>query len=173
MNIKLSKRVMIMSEIMTPEKANFSGNVHGGHILNFLDKVAYACASRYSRKYVVTLSVDRVTFREPVHVGELLRCLASVNHVGKTSMEIGIRVESENLSTGKVRHTNTSYFTMVALDDNHRPTLVEPLSLDNEDETRRFQEAIRRRELRHQLKEAYSQIKEDVKINLKKGSIDD
>ena len=88
---------LTMSVLMTPDLANFTGNVHGGDLLKMLDQVAYACASRYSGSYVVTLSVDQVIFREPIHVGELVTFLASVNYVGKTSMEVGIRVQAANI----------------------------------------------------------------------------
>ena len=93
--------------------ANFIGNVHGGDLLKMLDQVAYACASRYSGSYVVTLSVDQVMFREPIYVGELVTFAASINYVGRTSMEIGIRVEAENVQARTIRHTNSCYFTMV------------------------------------------------------------
>ena len=86
-----------MTVLMTPDMANFSGNVHGGHILKLLDQVAYACASRYAQRYVVTLSVDQVMFRQPIHVGELVTFLASVNYTGTTSMEVGIKVITENI----------------------------------------------------------------------------
>ncbi|HSW68889.1 MAG TPA: acyl-CoA thioesterase [Gammaproteobacteria bacterium] len=141
-------RCIVMAEIMTPDMANFHGNVHGGHILKLLDGVAYACASRYSGKYIVTLSVDQVIFKEPIHVGELVSFYASVNYVGNTSMEIGIRVVAENLTTQKQRHTNTCYFTMVALDEKGKPTKVIPLELNTETEKRRYQEALLRREKR-------------------------
>ena len=109
---------------MTPEMANFSSKVHGGALLNRLDRVAFSQASRYSGRYTVTLSVDQVTFKEPIHVGELVTFRASVNHVGRTSMEIGIRVEAENIQQGTVRHTNSCYFTMVAVDHDGRPVEV-------------------------------------------------
>lgn len=147
-----NNRSLIMSEIMTPEMANFHGNVHGGHILKLLDRVAYACASRYSGKYIVTLSVDQVIFKEPIHVGELVTFYAYVNYVGKTSLEVGIRVVAENLITQKQRHTNTCYFTMVALDAKGKPTLVKPLTHHTETEKRRHQEALLRKEARLKIK---------------------
>ncbi|TCM65805.1 uncharacterized protein (TIGR00369 family) [Acinetobacter calcoaceticus] len=134
-----------MSVLMTPEMANFSGNVHGGTILKLLDQVAYACASRYSGCYVVTLSVDKVTFKEPIHVGELVTFLASVNHVGRTSMEIGIRVEAQNIQKRTVRHTNSCYFTMVAVDEQGKPRQVPELSLDSEWRRCRFEAAEQRK----------------------------
>lgn len=142
------QKTLSMSEVMTPDMANFTGNVHGGYLLSFLDKVAYACATRYCSFDVVTLSVDQVVFKEPIHVGELVTCLATVNFVGKTSMEIGMKVLSENIKTGNVRHTNTCYFTMVAIDNNFKPMPISPLTLQNDLEKRRFEEAKLRRERR-------------------------
>ena len=104
-----------MTVLMTPDMANFSGNVHGGHILKFLDQVAYACASRYAGRYVVTLSVDQVVFRQPVHVGELVTFLASVNYTGTTSMEIGIKVITENIRERSVRHHLAALAVALAL----------------------------------------------------------
>jgi acyl-CoA hydrolase len=142
------RRSLIMSEIMSPDVVNFHGNVHGGHVLQLLDRVAYACASRYSGKLIVTLSVDEVVFKEPIYVGELLIFYANVNFVGTTSLEIGIRVVAENLLTSVQRHTNTCYFTMVALDENRKPTKIHPLTINNETEQRRFDEAVERKKNR-------------------------
>ncbi|MGY6251033.1 acyl-CoA thioesterase [Bosea thiooxidans] len=115
-----------MTVLMTPDMANFSGKVHGGALLNLLDRVAFSCASRYSGAYAVTLSVDQVVFKEPIHVGELVTLRAAVNLTGRSSMEIGIRVEAENIRLGTRRHTNSCYFTMVAVDDDGRPVQVPP-----------------------------------------------
>lgn len=142
------KHELSMTVLMTPDMANFSGNVHGGAILKYLDSVAYACASRYSGSYVVTLSVDRVVFRQPIHVGELVTFLASVNYTGSTSMEIGIKVVTENIQKGLVRHTNSCYFTMVAVDEDRNPVKVPPLQTDTEEQKRRFLEAEKRRAYR-------------------------
>ena len=141
-------RSLVMSEVMTPDMANFHGNVHGGHILKLLDRDAYACASRYSGKHIVTLSVDQVTFKEPIHVGELVVFYASVNFVGNTSLEVGIRVVAEDLLTQKRRHTNTCYFTMVALDKQGKPTRIPALTIHTEEQKRRHEEALRRKETR-------------------------
>jgi acyl-CoA hydrolase len=145
------KHELSMTVLMTPDMANFSGNVHGGAILKYLDSVAYACASRYSGSYVVTLSVDRVVFRQPIHVGELVTFLASVNYTGSTSMEIGIKVVTENIQKGLVRHTNSCYFTMVAVDEDRNPVKVPPLRTDTDMQKRRFEEAEKRREYRKSL----------------------
>ena len=148
--MQLPKHELTMTVLMTPDMANFAGNVHGGTILKLLDQVAYACASRYAGRYVVTLSVDQVTFREPIHVGELVSFLASVNHTGTTSMEVGIKVITENIQTQSTRHANSCFFTMVAVDENGRATEVPPLEPSTADEKRRFQAAEIRRELRQE-----------------------
>lgn len=139
---------LYMSVLMTPDMANFIGNVHGGDLLKMLDQVAYACASRYSGSYVVTLSVDQVMFREPIYVGELVTFAASVNHVGRTSMEIGIRVEAEDVRARTIRHTNSCYFTMVAIDDNGKPTPIPPLNIKTPMQQCRFDAALARKNLR-------------------------
>jgi len=146
------RRSLIMSEIMTPDMVNFHGNVHGGHVLSLLDRVAYACASRYSCKIIVTLSVDQVVFKQPIYVGELVICYANVNYVGNTSMEVGIRVVAENLITQKSRHTNTCFFTMVAIDDQGKPTQVKPLTIENPLQQRRYDEALQRKANRLKVK---------------------
>ena len=139
---------LYMSVLMTPDMANFIGNVHGGDLLKMLDQVAYACASRYSGSYVVTLSVDQVMFREPIYVGELVTFAASVNYVGKTSMEIGIRVEAEDVRARTVRHTNSCYFTMVAIDENRKPTPVPELEIKDAMQQCRFDAGLERKKLR-------------------------
>ncbi|MEO8402083.1 MAG: acyl-CoA thioesterase [Gammaproteobacteria bacterium] len=151
-NLSADNRTLTMSEVMTPDMANFHGNVHGGHILKMLDRVAYACAARYSGKYIVTLSVDQVIFKEPIHVGELVSFHANINFVGKSSMEVGIRVIAEDLITRKIRHTNTCYFTMVALDKKGKPTAVPPLKAETETEIRRHKEALLRKQARLDIK---------------------
>jgi acyl-CoA hydrolase len=116
-----------MTVLMTPDMANFSGNVHGGGILKILDQVAFACASTYARGYVVTLSVDRVLFREAIHVGDLVTFSAAVNYTGRTSMEIGIRVDTVDIQRGTRRHTSSCYFTKVAVDSDGRPVEIPAL----------------------------------------------
>lgn len=139
-----------MTVLMTPDMANFSGNVHGGAILKLLDQVAYACASRYAGSYVVTLSVDKVTFLQPIHVGELVTFLAAINYTGTTSMEVGIKVITENIQTQTVRHANSCFFTMVAVNEERKATAVPPLAPATPDEERRFVAAQARKELRRQ-----------------------
>lgn len=148
-----------MTVLMTPDMANFSGNVHGGAILKLLDGVAYACASRYAGRYVVTLSVDQVVFRQPVHVGELVSFLASVNYTGRSSMEIGIKVITENIRTQLVRHTNSCYFTMVAVDDAGHSVEVPPLVPDGVEARERFRKAELRRQLRKEMEDRYHRIR--------------
>ena len=140
-----------MTVLMTPDMANFSGNVHGGSILKLLDQVAYACASRYAGRYVVTLSVDQVTFLQPIHVGELVTFLASVNYTGRTSMEIGVKVVTENIRDRVVRHANSCFFTMVAVDDDAKPAEVPPWVPQTPIQRRRHHAAELRRTLRREL----------------------
>lgn len=146
---------LTMTVLMTPDTANFSGNVHGGTILKLLDQVAYACASRYAKSYVVTLSVDQVTFRQPIHVGELVTFLASVNYTGTSSMEVGIKVVAEDIQKRVVRHVNSCFFTMVAVDENQRPTVVPALEPSTAEEKRRFKEGKIRREIRKQIEQQH------------------
>jgi uncharacterized protein (TIGR00369 family) len=142
---------LTMTVLMTPDMANFAGNVHGGSILKLLDQAAYACAARYAGGYVVTLSVDQVTFLQPVHVGELLTLLASVNYTGRTSMEVGIKVLAEEIHGGVIRHTSSCFFTMVAVDAEGHAVPVRPLQPQTEDEKRRFRAATERRTLRAEI----------------------
>lgn len=136
-------RVQI-TELMAPSNSNFSGKVHGGHILALMDSVAFACASKHSQNYCVTASVNTVDFLHPIEVGDLVSMKAQINYVGKTSMVVGIRVESENIRTGKIMHCNSSYFTMVAKDENGASVEVPGLVLKNEEDLRRFSRSIER-----------------------------
>lgn len=145
------EKTLFMTFLMTPDMANFSGHVHGGTILKLLDQVAYACAARYCKQYVVTASLDQVIFREPIKVGELVTFKANVNYVGKTSMEIGIKVIAENLTTKEARHTNSCYFTMVAKGEDGRPCPVPPLEIETEIERRLFQAGKMRKEMRQEI----------------------
>ncbi len=149
-----------MTVLMTPDMANFAGNVHGGAILKLLDQVAYACASRYAGRYVVTLSVDQVTFCQPIHVGELVTFLASVNYTGNTSLEVGIKVITEDILRQSVRHANSCFFTMVAVDEGGKPTAVPPLTPSTPDQHRRLAGARVRKELRRELESRHRAIKQ-------------
>lgn len=144
------RKTLEMTVLMTPDMANFSGKVHGGALLNWLDRVAFSLASRYSGRYAVTLSVDQVTFKEPIHVGELVSFRAAVNHTGRSSMEIGIRVEAENITKGTRRHTNSCYFTMVAVDEAGRSAEVPKLVPANPVEEQRWRAAEMRKALRRE-----------------------
>jgi acyl-CoA hydrolase len=141
------------SELMMPHHANNLGHVFGGVMLSMMDKTAAVAAFRHCRLNVVTASIDRVDFREPIHVGDLVVMKASVNYVGRTSMEVGVRVEAEELLTGRRRHTNSCYLTFVAVDRNGRPIEIPMVVPGTEDEIRRFQAAERRREVRLQERE--------------------
>jgi uncharacterized protein (TIGR00369 family) len=133
---------------MTHQDANLAGNVHGGVILKLIDNTAGIVAVRHTGGNAVTASIDRVDFHSPVFVGDLLRVAASVNFVGKTSMEVGVRVEAENFVTGQVRHTGSAYLTFVSLDEKLKPRPIPPLILENDDEKRRNCEAQERKRVR-------------------------
>jgi acyl-CoA hydrolase len=137
-----------LTELMIPAYANFGGKIHGGILLSLMDKVAYACASKHAGCYCVTVSIEGVEFLAPVEVGEMVSMYASINYVGKTSLVVGIKVISENFKIGTVKHTNTSYFTMVAKDDDGKPTQVPELELENKEDLRRCLEAIKRKQLK-------------------------
>ncbi|NAY90619.1 acyl-CoA thioesterase [Muricauda sp. JGD-17] len=134
-----------ITELMLPTHSNFGGKVHGGHILNLMDQIAFACASKHSQSYCVTASENRVDFLNPIDVGELVTLKASINYTGKTSMVVGVRVESENVKTGKKRHCNSSYFTMVAKDDSGNNKPVPGLLINDEQGLRRFARSLERK----------------------------
>jgi uncharacterized protein (TIGR00369 family) len=148
-----------ITELMIPSYSNFGGKIHGGILLSLMDKVAYVCAAKHAGNYCVTASIDTVDFLQPVEVGDLVSLMASVNYVGKTSLVVGIRVISENIKTNEVKHTNTSYFTMVAKDDDNKPALVPGLMLENREQVRRFIEARRRKEIKQNYMKEVEQIK--------------
>ena len=145
---KISESRVIMAQVMNPESSNPAGNVHGGDIMKLIDTAGGVAATRHARAHVVTASIDRIDFHYPVYVGDLLVLKASVNFVGKTSMEVGVRVEAENTITGKVRHTGSAYLTYVALDDNKRPIQLPPLILETDEDRHRNGEAAQRRQMR-------------------------
>ena len=142
-----------MAHVMFPSDANQAGNVHGGTIMKLIDTAAGIVAIRHCRTNIVTASMDRLDFHQPVFVGELVIMRASINYVGTTSMEIGVRVEAEELMTGKVRHTNSAYLTMVSLDEKRKPMAVPEIVLQTDDEKRRFREGGARAERRKELRE--------------------
>jgi len=135
---------MELAEVMMPHQANLLGKVHGGVILAMIDKAAATCAIRHAGRTCVTASLDHVSFRAPIEIGELVRLLASVNHVGRSSMEVGVKILAMDVATGKVRHTNSSYVTMVAIDDQGRPTAVPQLIPETDDDRRREKEGAER-----------------------------
>jgi len=153
-----------ITELMLPSHSNFGGKVHGGHILNLMDQIAFACASKHSQRYCVTASVNKVDFINPVEVGELITLKASVNYTGRTSMVVGVRVESENVTSGKTKHCNSSYFTMVAKDENGKSTPVPGLILETEEDIRRFSRSKQRKE---------QMMKRNVEFDEKKFKMDD
>lgn len=158
-----------LTELMIPAYANFGGKIHGGILLSLMDKAAYACAAKHAGRYCVTVSVEGVDFLKPVEVGDLVHLQASINHVGNTSLVVGIRVAAENISTGEIKHTNTSYFTMVAKDENGGNAEVPGLQLETRDDIRRFLEAIKRKELkqlyRHELDNAKTSMTIDADMH--------
>ena len=135
----------VMSELMMPNHANIMGNVFGGVILSLVDRIAAVCAIRHAKQQCVTVSVDKVDFKEPIHVGELVTGFARVNYAGKTSMEVGVKIVAEDLISGNKRHTNSCYVTYVALDDKGRPAPVPPIVPETPDEKRRYERAAKRR----------------------------
>jgi uncharacterized protein (TIGR00369 family) len=153
-----------ITELMIPSYANFGGKIHGGILLSMMDKVAYACASKHAGTYCVTVSVDKVEFLQPVEVGELVALRASVNYVGRTSLIVGIRVESENVKTGVIKHTNSSFFTMVAKGDDNKPQQVPELILENEEDVKRFIEALRVREIKEKVREEMDDAKSTIEV---------
>jgi acyl-CoA hydrolase len=137
-----------MTVAMNPEDANPLGNVHGGVVMKHVDTAAGVVAIRHARRIAVTASIDRLDFHNPVFIGNLLILKASVNLVGRTSMEVGVRVEAENPLTGEVRHTASAYLTFVALDEKGRPASVPPLICETDEEKLRNRQAEIRRQYR-------------------------
>ena len=145
---KVSESTVVLAQVMHPEDANSAGNIHGGAIMKLIDTAAGVAALRHARANVVTAAIDRIDFHHPVFIGDFLTLKASLNFVGRTSMEVGVRVESENPLTGEQRHTASAYLTFVALDRNNRPIQLQPLVLETEKEKLRNKEAQERRQMR-------------------------
>ncbi len=141
-----------MAQVMLPQDANPSGNVHGGVIMKLIDTAAAVVASRHAQCNTVTASIDRLDFHNPVFVGDLLFLKAGLNMVGRTSMEVGVRVEAENYITGEIRHTASAYLTFVALNEKGNPKAIPALALESDEEKRRNQEAAARKTLRLELR---------------------
>lgn len=153
-----------ITELMIPAYANFGGKIHGGILLSLMDKLAYACASKHAGSYCVTVSVDKVEFLQPVEVGELVSMKASINYVGNTSMVVGMRVESQNVKTGVVKHTNSSFFTMVAKGDDGKPMRVPALLLENDEDIKRFIESMRMKEIKTKVRDAMDDAKSTLDV---------
>src|ERR1700759_1576787 len=149
----------VITELMIPSYSNFGGKIHGGVLLSLMDKVAYVCAAKHAGNYCVTASIDTVDFLQPVEVGELVSLMASVNYVGNTSLVVGIRVISENIKTNEIKHTNTSYFTMVAKDEQNNLVQIPGLILENREDVRRFIEALRRKQIKQNYRKEADEIK--------------
>lgn len=145
---KISDSALVTSHLMMPQDANFQGNVFGGAIMKLVDEIAGSVATIHTKRNCVTASIDQMNFFEPVYVGNLLILKASVNYVGKTSMEIGVRIEARDLITDKVTHTGSSYLTFVALDENKRPTIIPDIILETDSDKLRYEAARQRRALR-------------------------
>jgi uncharacterized protein (TIGR00369 family) len=157
-HFKTAKQSQItLTELMLPSHSNFSGKIHGGYILNLMDQIAFACASKHCGHYCVTASVNKVDFLHPVEVGQLLHLRASVNYTGNTSMVVGVRVESEDIKTGEINHCNSSYFTMVAKDDTGNNVVVPGLIVNDAEGIRRFVRSIWRFEEAKQRKTRFSE----------------
>ncbi len=155
----------IITELMIPSYANFGGKIHGGILLSLMDKVSYACSTKHAQNYCVTVAVENVDFLQPVEVGDLVSLMARVNYVGKTSLVVGIKVTAENVMDQIVKHTNTSYFTMVAKGDDNLPATVPGLKLTSEKEIRRFAESILRKDLKDYHKKSMNELKTSFDIN--------
>ncbi len=137
-----------ISELMLPSHSNFSGKIHGGYILHLMDQIAFACASKHSKTYCVTASVNTVDFLQAIEVGELVTMKASINYVGRSSMVVGIRVEAENIRSGKIKHCNSSFFTMIAKNEKGESIQVPGLILNDKTEVKRFLKAVKRIEMK-------------------------
>lgn len=171
--VKTSKESSVtITELMLPANSNFSGKIHGGYILNLMDQIAFASGSKYSGKYCVTASINTVDFLNPVEVGELLTLKARVNYVGRTSMTVGIRVTSENIHTGEIKHCNSSYFLMVAKNEDGSNAEVPTLKLTSKEGVRRFIRSLDRLNSKRRRKQdfskdefCYTDYKEEIKTH--------
>ena len=147
------EKTLLMTRLMTPDMSNFSGKVHGGTILKLLDEAAYTCASRYCKTYVVTKSLDQVEFKNPIEVGDLVTFKCNVNYVGKTSMEVGVRVEGERIREKKEYHAISSYFTMVSVNEDGKPMEVPRLKFESEIEEKLFEAGKMRCAMRKEIQD--------------------
>ncbi|WP_340198968.1 acyl-CoA thioesterase [Ascidiimonas sp. W6] len=164
---KVEDSQVTISVLMLPSHSNFSGKIHGGYILSLMDQIAFACASKYSGVYCVTASVDTVDFLNPIEIGELVTMKASINFIGNSSMVVGIRVESENIQNGTVKHCNSSYFTMVAKNDLGENVKVPGLIIETEEQIKRFLKSIKRADEKRNRKKAFGYPKTISEASLK------
>ena len=147
------EKSLFMTRLMTPDMSNFSGKVHGGTILKLLDEAAFTCASRYCKTYVVTKSLDQVVFKNPIAVGDLITFKCNINYVGKTSMEVGVRIEGEKIKDKTEYHAISSYFTMVSVDEDGKPMEVPRLIIESETEEKLFKAGEMRCAMRREIQE--------------------
>ncbi len=161
---KIKDSAVNIAHVMMPQDANPSGNVHGGVVMKYIDTAAGVVARRHARCNCVTASIDRLDFHHPVYIGDLLTLKAGINMVGKTSMEIGVRAEAEDLVTGRIRHTSSAYLTFVALDSKGSPKGVPALNLETEEEKRRNREAFDRRGVRLMEKQKEKEGQDEAEV---------
>ncbi len=152
------EKKLFMTRLMTPDMSNFSGKVHGGTILKLLDEAAFSCASRYCKTYVVTASLDQVMFKIPITVGDLVTFKCNINYVGRSSMEVGIRVEGEKIREKTIYHAISCYFTMVSVNEDGVPQEVPRLKLESETEEKLFKAGKMRCEMRKEIQERNLQL---------------
>ena len=157
-----SETIVTISELMLPSHSNFGGKIHGGYILSLMDQIAFACGSKHAENYCVTAAVEKVNFLQPIEVGELVTMKAAVNYVGNTSMVVGIRVESENVIKGVVKHCNSSFFTMVAKDPDGKTARIPGLILETEQDVRRFMRSVKRKKNQQERKNTFTEKDFDI-----------
>ena len=153
---KVKDSEITLTELMLPSHSNFSGKIHGGFILSLMDKAAFSSASKFSGQYCVTASVNRVDFLSPIEVGELVTLKSRINYVGNSSMVIGIRVESQNIRTGEIKHCNSSYFTMIAKNETVKTVKVQGLLIEDNNQLRRYLRSIEHIKMRNERKSEFS-----------------
>ena len=161
-----SETIVTISELMLPSHSNFGGKIHGGYILNLMDQIAFACASKHAENYCVTAAVEKVNFLQPIEVGELVTMKAAVNYVGKTSMVIGIRVESENVIKGIVKHCNSSFFTMVAKNSDGKTVQIQGLILETKEDVRRYMRSVKPKKNQQERKNSFTEKDFDIEQHM-------
>lgn len=167
-NKKISDSKVQIAQVMMPEHSNAAGNVHGGYILKLVDQAGAIVAARHTHQNCVTASVDRMDFISPVYIGNLVFAMASINYTGKTSMEIGVRIEAECLKTGTHTHVGSAYLTFVALDENDKPTEIPQIIIETDEEKRRFNDAKKRREIRLEQAKKHRHIQQPCIVRIEK-----